>query len=72
MLTQRQVNDKLLADRWITPKEHARLIVRNGRVWDDSNASFDVTEAGDVKLRGSSVWLKGYAKSGPCAPIREN
>ncbi|HEX8119475.1 MAG TPA: hypothetical protein VF521_19505 [Pyrinomonadaceae bacterium] len=61
MLTQIEVNDKLLRDGWIAAEQHARLKVRGGKVWDDTEAAFDLCENGDVKLRDSLVWLKGYA-----------
>lgn len=62
MLEQIEVNNKLLHEGWITKEQHARLIIRDGRVWDNVDSAFDLTEQGDVKLRGSLVWLRGYAK----------
>lgn len=64
MLNQIEVNDKLLREGLITAEQHAGLVVRDGQVMDDTEATFDLMESGDVKLRGSFVVLKGYAKGG--------
>jgi hypothetical protein len=61
MLTEGQVNDRLLRDGHIDVEQHARLVIKDGFVWDNTEAAFDLTEHGDVKLRDSFVWLKGYA-----------
>lgn len=61
MMTPIQVNDKLLYEGWIEAEGHAGLVVVAGEVFDDTNAAFDLCENGDVKLRGSLVWLHGYA-----------
>lgn len=65
MLSAVQVNDKLLRERLITERQHAGLKVRNGQIWDDAEATFDLTEQGDVKLRGSFVVFTGYALRRP-------
>jgi hypothetical protein len=59
-----RIADRLLEDGHITKAERKQLVVRAGKVWDDSRFVAEITDSGDVVIhnRGSyPLVLKGYA-----------
>jgi hypothetical protein len=45
-----RIADRLLEDGHITRAERKQLIVKDGKVWDDSRFVAEITEAGDVVI----------------------
>lgn len=61
---QQKVNDKLLADGYITKAQHKRLIIRDGKVYDDTRCNWSIADNGDVSVTESGPYpflLKHYS-----------
>jgi hypothetical protein len=59
-----ELADRLVTDGHITAEERAKLIVRNGRVWDDTQFVAELADNGDVYIHNRGAYpivLKGYA-----------
>lgn len=64
MKTLIEVADCLVADKWITKADRAKLIVKDGLVHDDSKFPVELCENGDVYLHKGAYpyMLPRYAK----------
>lgn len=61
---EQKVNDKLLADGYITKAQHKRLIIRDGKVYDNTRCNWSIADNGDVSVTESGAYpflLKRYS-----------
>ncbi len=53
---EQKVNDKLLEQGYITKSQYRRLIIRDGKVFDNTRCNWSISDNGDVEVTESGAY----------------